>query len=93
MDNIFRPSHAFPAVEDHESVFHEFIGNQITKDIEKLAEEVWSKFSIRTSTPEEHEALHTPKRNWYDIVPGFVENKGIFDRVKFTGTRDHAGEA
>lgn len=66
MDNIFKPSHAFPAVEDHESVFHEFIGNQITKDIEKLAEEVWSKFSIRTSTPEEHEALHKAFREKMD---------------------------
>lgn len=44
-------------------------------------------------TPKLDEELNTPKRNWYDIVPGFVENKGIFDRVKFTGTRDHAGEA
>lgn len=66
MDNIFRPSHAFPAVEGHESVFHEFIGNQITKDIEKLAEEVWSKFSIRTSTPEEHEALRKDFREKMD---------------------------
>lgn len=44
-------------------------------------------------TPKLDEELNTPKRNWYDIVPGFVENKGIFDRVKFTGTRDHAGES
>lgn len=44
-------------------------------------------------TPKLDEELSAPKRNWYDIVPGFVENKGIFDRVKFTGTRDHAGES
>ncbi len=44
-------------------------------------------------TPKLDEELSAPKRNWYDIAPGFVENKGIFDRVKFTGTCDHAGES
>lgn len=56
MDNIFRPSHALPVVEDRESVFHELIGSQITKQLEKLTAEVWAQFPC-TATPEENEAF------------------------------------
>lgn len=56
MDNIFRPSTAFPAVEDNLSVFHDLIGNQIAKDIEKIAAEAWGKFAGTRATPEEEQA-------------------------------------
>jgi len=54
MDNFWRPSHAFPPVEDTESVFH-LINSQICKDIEKLAAEQWAKFPApKTSAEQEH---------------------------------------
>lgn len=39
-------------------------------------------------TPKLDEELKTPKLNLRNIVPGFVENKGIFDRVVCTGMVD-----
>lgn len=66
MDNVFRPSHAFPAVPESGSVLHDLITTGIAKELEKLCADAWAQFSIRTGTPEEHEAQRKAYREKMD---------------------------
>lgn len=56
MENIFRPSTAFPAVHDYDSALGALVTDGITKELEKIAAETWSKFVGVRATPEEEQA-------------------------------------
>lgn len=56
MDNIFRPSQAFPAPCETVSALHDFVTEGIAKELEKIAVETWSKFNGVRATPEQEQA-------------------------------------
>lgn len=55
MNNIFRPSTAFPVVPDSNSVLHDWITKNIACDLERIAGEVLSKFPLCTLSKEDQE--------------------------------------
>lgn len=66
MDNVFRPSTAFPAAPESVSVLHDLVTAGIAKELEKLCADTWAQFSVRTGTPEEHEAQRKAYREKVD---------------------------
>lgn len=55
MDNVFRPSTAFPVMPECNSVLHDMVTDDIAKQLEKMAAEVWAKFSSPLLSKEEQE--------------------------------------
>lgn len=67
MNNVFRPSHAFPAVPESTSVLHDLVTDGIAKEIEKLCADTWAQFGARVGTlPEQTEAQRKAYREKLD---------------------------
>jgi hypothetical protein len=67
MNNVFRPSHAFPAVPESTSVLHDLVTDGIAKEIEKLCADSWARFSAKAGTlPEQTEAQRKAYREKVD---------------------------
>lgn len=52
MDNIFRPSQASLQACETTSALHDLVARGITKEIQNIGEQVWSKFLVIDQNPE-----------------------------------------